>query len=413
MAQQPSAILAINSLDRFITNHIDKPYSFQAIWIAGSFSLIYQSGPTPIVGSVFPRDAPQPPDIPVPTPPNYTPTVIIAWNPALNTVTLNKQVTGTVIVPTDTYWTINTQIPLLNNSLIQQYKATLPFFQTLSEYSPALPYGNNFILQSQSAYIYGYIKKIVVSQIQIQYGVPTVNTDLNDVFYIGDGNSPFVLTEIGLPNGFYTPDELAAVMQQTIRAEIPAFTTFTVSFVENEGFVFQTQNPAQSFYFPSPLELEFVENLNQREINAVLKTYRLIGMTVANSLDFTAVIQRSSNYPNFLYTPYIDIYSDTLTNYQKIKDTDTTISNQKGLVARAYVSGVGNPQTINGDTALGSSPFTVTLDLNSPKVIRWTPDVTVTSIDIQLKDQYGELLPGYEHGYLTEFQMTVLCIEDE
>jgi hypothetical protein len=114
-----------------------------------------------------------------------------------------------------------------------------------------------------------------------------------------------------------------------------------------------------------------------------------------------------------MYTPYIDIYSDTLTNYQRVKDTDTTIKNTKGLIARIYLSGVGNPQTSIGSSALGSAPFIMTADLNSPKVIRWTPDVTVTTIDIQVKDQYGDLLPGYDTGYNTEFQMTILGVEHE
>jgi hypothetical protein len=76
-----------------------------------------------------------------------------------------------------------------------------------------------------------------------------------------------------------------------------------------------------------------------------------------------------------------------------------------------YLSGVGNPQTTTGTSALGSAPFIMTADLNSPKVIRWTPDVTVTQIDIQVKDQYGDLLPGYDKGFNTEFQMTLLCVE--
>jgi hypothetical protein len=143
----------------------------------------------------------------------------------------------------------------------------------------------------------------------------------------------------------------------------------------------------------------------------LLKTYRVFGITQFNTEPQTQ--QTSFNYPIFLYTPYVDIYSDTLTNYQTIKDTNTTIFNQKGLIARVYLSGSGNIQNVEGATALGSRAFTMTADLNSPKIIEWTRDVTVTQIDIQVKDQYGELLPGPELGYQTEFQITLLCAEGE
>jgi hypothetical protein len=102
-----------------------------------------------------------------------------------------------------------------------------------------------------------------------------------------------------------------------------------------------------------------------------------------------------------------------LTNYQKIKDTNTSIIAPKGLVARLYFSGVGSPQTTGSLSALGTAPFVMTADLNFPKVITWTPEQTVTSIDFQLRDCYGDLLPGYEEGYSTEFQMTLLCTEGD
>jgi hypothetical protein len=55
----------------------------------------------------------------------------------------------------------------------------------------------------------------------------------------------------------------------------------------------------------------------------------------------------------------------------------------------------------------------MTADLNSPKVIQWTPDVAVPSIDFQLLDQYGEFIQGGDYGFSTEFQMTLLCAEGE
>jgi hypothetical protein len=133
--------------------------------------------------------------------------------------------------------------------------------------------------------------------------------------------------------------------------------------------------------------------------------------------------QASYLAPVFLYTPYIDIISDALTNYQSLKDTDSSTIRRKGLLARVYLSGVGNPQlTTIGilGNALGSEPFVLTYDMNSPKVINWTPDTAVNSLDFQLRDCYGDLLFTTlekdniflaSEVFNTEFQMTLLCIE--
>ena len=102
-----------------------------------------------------------------------------------------------------------------------------------------------------------------------------------------------------------------------------------------------------------------------------------------------------------------------MTNYQRAKDATTNPDRLEGLIARIYISGVGNPQITTDTTALGSAPFILTVDLNSPKVIRWERNVAVYSIDLQAIDQYGDYIPGADYGYSTEFQMTLLCAEGE
>jgi len=395
---EPNAILAINSLDRFITNQYLRPYIFYATWANNSTSLTYlpppQSDYVPLVGSyAFANGTGIP-----------TFTKITAFNPITNIITIDQATTQASALATETAWGIYMRENFTNDSLRTLYNNS----ETNISLVPL--YGNNFTLQSLTAYIYGYMYKMIVSQIQVQYNVPTVNLDLNDKIYLLDDSPGGQEYPIQIPYGFYTPDELAAVLQVTIRALTP-FTTMTVSY-ENSNFVFTAAVPYfQPFSFASDLTMQLDLDLSQEEIKTVLKTYRLLGITVENSDENTT--QESSITPNFMYTSYIDIYSDSLTNYQKIKDTDTSIKNAKGLVARVYLSGVGNPQTTTGTSALGSAPFIMTADLNSPKVIRWTPDVTVTSIDIQVRDQYGDLLPGYDKGFNTEFQMTLLCVEHD
>jgi hypothetical protein len=109
-----------------------------------------------------------------------------------------------------------------------------------------------------------------------------------------------------------------------------------------------------------------------------------------------------------------------------LSDGNSTVARPKGLISRVYLSGVGGPQNTRTDVALGSAPFVVTLDLNSPKVIKWTKDVAINSIDFELRDCYGDLIPigatgaeldasntPNEESFQTEFQMTLLCVEGE
>jgi hypothetical protein len=290
----------------------------------------------------------------------------------------------------------------------------------IAEYEDIDPPSNNFTIQSPGALIYGYINRLVVSQIQIQCNIPTIVPYRNDRFFIGL-NSTNVLYPIIIPYGYYTPAELAAILQTQIAA-VPALAagTFLVGYAQN-AFTFRSTSAVPlNFYFPDTQEILNRPGETNASLKVVLKAYKVLGMTPRNAFDAGpgTSTQISSNAPNFLYTPYIDFYSDVLTNYQNVKDTNTSVAKPKGLIARVYLSGSGGVQGQRTTSALGSEPFVVTADLNSPKIIRWEPNVAVPSIDFQLLDCYGDFIPGpsrLDEIYYaqTEFQMTLLCVEGE
>jgi hypothetical protein len=307
------------------------------------------------------------------------------------------------------------------------------------------PYSNDFSITAPNALINGYIDKIVVSQIQLQYYLPTVIPGANDTLFIFLEEAPdseiYDEYDINLPYGFYSPVELGAMLQVRLNADTGS--TFTVSYSETSvggGYVGYTITNTQNREFCFAGVEYLKDNYESNVVNTALKTYRLFGMNSSNASDDiispggkARLSQGSSLAPVFLYTPYIDIYSDALTNYQNLKDADSSTSKRKGLLARIYLSGVGSPQ-FTSDTyldasgniiflsdTLGSKPFVLTYDLNSPKIIQWTDQSAINSLDFQLRDCYGELLfvkteggnaIGYgEEIYNTEFQMTLLCIE--
>ena len=308
------------------------------------------------------------------------------------------------------------------------------------EYKALGPYSNDFSIIAPNALMNGYIEKIIISQIQLQYNLPTVLPDLNDllpVYYESSpGSSSFLFTSVEIPYGFYTPDALAAATAAILAVDVPQLIPWTVIYFGeiglDQGFTIKTGSNRR-FFFGSPAQIRVDGYLSEAKIITALKTYKLFGFTKHNSQ--SSLFQLSFSSPQFLYTPYIDIYSDALTNYQKLKDTDSSTTKRKGLLARIYLSGVGGPQVTNrgiidqttGETvapsdALGSYPFVLTFDLNNPKIINWTPDVAVNSLDFQMRDSYGDLLftnipatlPGNDvEQWNTEFQMTLLCVEQE
>jgi hypothetical protein len=129
-------------------------------------------------------------------------------------------------------------------------------------YNQTAPPCNNFQIQSPGALIYGYINKIIVSQIQLQYNVPTVIPERNDQIWLVQGGTPTpdtIKVRVIIPYGFYTPTELAAVLQAQIlnTAWASYAPNFTVTYdIARDQFVFATNNFNQRFYFPTLEQLQ-------------------------------------------------------------------------------------------------------------------------------------------------------------
>jgi len=304
-----------------------------------------------------------------------------------------------------------------NNTEFYQNRTNTPAtenFSLIGSYTNSKPYSNDFSITTPGVLTYGYIEKIIVSQVQIEYNVPTVNNNLNDTLLIAvnpPGIYPFY--EITIPFGFYTPDELAAITEVQINATPLGAFGFNVAYNSRSNeFEFTTTSGPTEFYFPDIQDIiRLVVPNSAYQLDTFLKTYKLFGIASLNARPLFS--QTSSLAPNLLYTPFVEIYSNALTAYQRLSDGNSTVARPKGLIARLYLSGVGNPQYTTANSSLGDRPFLLTFDLNSPKIMKWTKDVAINSLDFQLRDCYGDLLPGREMGYNTEFQMTLLCVEGE
>ena len=98
---------------------------------------------------------------------------------------------------------------------------------------------------------------------------------------------------------------------------------------------------------------------------------------------------------SMVYTQYIDICSDVLTQYQNLPDASTGTPNLQHVICRLYVS--NETSTTNADASgnplfPGMVPFVIHRQFKNPKVMKWNNQNSVDRIDIQLFDDAGRSL---------------------
>jgi hypothetical protein len=124
---------------------------------------------------------------------------------------------------------------------------------------------------------------------------------------------------------------------------------------------------------------------------------------------------------SMLYTTYIDVVSQTLTQNQKVRDVSTNNKTGSNLLARIYISkdlqelvpvsfdyapvapafpNNPAPDNINiGDTTLNIKPFYINYQPSYVKQVRWNDSIFLSSLNIRLQDDKGNLLYDFERQY--------------
>lgn len=243
---------------------------------------------------------------------------------------------------------------------------------------------------------------------------------------------------INLPTGFYTGAELATAIQTAISTReaaqgIPAG-TFTVAYDSGSGsIVWQNNDVWNGADGVANYFLEFavtttgtsVPNFSQPNLlwtlglRDMFANYPPLGAG-ANPLPNSngCVTLVPSGYPNApgasvpplpvfpagysynavngstytgAYTQYIDICSPTLCQAQNVRDGNTNQrSIHRDLICRLYIA---NEVSLYQADPTGTRPFTIHRQFKNAKIMKWTVDRSIDAIDIQLYDQFGNVLP--------------------
>jgi hypothetical protein len=267
----------------------------------------------------------------------------------------------------------------------------------------------------------GFFTRVAVTEINMQWNSPNVIESgpckNNTLTFEEDVTNTTYTVEID--EGFYTPEALATAIQNNLNAGAGAFgcTAWTVAYNRQTNiFVIEIDSPTIN----PPLIRIRPENVGFND-----DLLNIMGLSYPPS---TFALRIAGSYASMIYTPYFDIVSDSLTKKQNVRDNGTSFLTGQNLLARVYLAEPGiNSRLATSGTPLetnviGSTPFNLYRDYNTPKQIYWDAQEFINVIDLRLVDYKGRTLysqpqlPGSEVtqakcGEAAQFQLTLQVTE--
>lgn len=250
---------------------------------------------------------------------------------------------------------------------------------------------NNFIIQKRQAFLSGYFTRIAVTELRLEFMTPNVNLRNNkfQVRVIRGAGPVYELYTIQIDQKFYTPEDLAVAVEAQLQAVI------------NEGAWECQYDPQQSaFTIANPGTPNFtIEPFDYQNVPQTMRglfymmNFTEFNINVANA----TLLQSGAPFPSMCYTRYIDVCSRQLTQYQKVKDNSTRENQTPAVLCRVYLGnynfeGVGNGDASASTQWPGCAPVVIQRIFNVPKYSSWSPGAFIDQIDIQLRDDAGNLL---------------------
>lgn len=278
-------------------------------------------------------------------------------------------------------------------------------------YIPTTTPANDFLINRGQALLYGYFTRLSITQIEFEYRLPTVIAGKNDTFVLDISGG--ATKQVTIPAGYYADMQLlAAAIEDAIQGTPPAspWNTFTVLSANGE-FVIESNSTDQFSFRPFDQIVAYAAGNNSLASN-ISRCYKLLGVVPGNTGIGNAATGQTTATAKTLYTGYVDICSRNMTKFQRVKDIDTAGSNTKSfIIARLYFTPPGQRVLYEDADCPGLKPFDICVDYNTPKHIRWSPNEAINQLDIQVLDEYGELLYWDIDLAPWEFQLT--CVASE
>jgi hypothetical protein len=317
----------------------------------------------------------------------------------------------------------------------------------------------NIQIYKNESIFQGKITRLALQEVNMIYSIPNVNP-YNNVLYISGSTGPGVSTAypeqaIAVQTNFYTPAGLANTLQNELNTATTVgagstglfgvdswqvqYNLAESSFIIGNGQTGPT-GPCVPFNINPKYGQDKGQYANPGERTPYKRTDTLATMmgygNVANEFtpnpdfivnpnsgvtgDADHITSLRGDVASMLYTTYIDVVSQTLTQNQKVRDVSTNNKTGSNLLARIYISkdlqelvpvsfdyttapafpNNPAPDNINiGDTTLNIKPFYINYQPSYVKQVRWNDSIFLSSLNIRLQDDKGNLLYDFERQY--------------
>ena len=288
--------------------------------------------------------------------------------------------------------------------------------------------GTRTIIQPGRVIGYGYYSRIALTQMFLNWEVPTVVAGANDLIRVSYGLAPGTVSAtvtVAIPSGYYTAASMATQLQTSIRAinVLLGAATVTAPSATFPGFQFAAGGSTyMSFVFGGTGTTE----QQQLAIGRMAKMLGLSRSTFGYTPDpnvagqpTTAPVQwaaANGGAPDLIYTDYVDIVSQALTNYKDAKDDNSSLASPGAVIGRIWLTETtpitapaANAQP-NEPNNIGSGPFTMVKTWTSPNWCQWSPNQALNTIDITLLDMFGIPIP-WNSAFATEWSGTLTLSE--
>ena len=264
---------------------------------------------------------------------------------------------------------------------------------------------NNIYINKQQTLLNGYFTRLALTEINMQWNTPNViasgECKNNTLLLEQSATLSGVVTDsylIELPEGFYTPRELAADIQVLLNTEaVFGGGSWSCTYNERDG-TFSITDEGETIRF----------RIRPQNIKASDDLCNLMGFSTPSKL-FTFGIFGS--YASMVYTPYFDIVSLQLTKKQNVSDNSSSTITGGNLLARIYLNNAGfitrADRTDPAEPQLADCPivgvraFSLYKEYIIPKQIYWDTKEFIATIDLRLIDYKGRLLYMAPQGIAT------------
>lgn len=287
--------------------------------------------------------------------------------------------------------------------------------------------GTQCVINTGRPLVYGYFSRVALTQMSINWEIPTIVGGVNDQLRVQWGTAPGTIVGSGvitLPSGYYTQTTLATALQVAIRAldVLLGAMTVTAPSATIPGFQFVAGGSTYMAFTFGPAgtteqsQVRFGRLGRMVGLNRATYGYPTDPNTTGQPGAPAMWALANGGLPNMLYTDYVDIVSQSITNYKDAKDANATLGSPVGVLGRIWLTentSVNAPAPNgqpNSPANISSGPISLVKTWYNPNWSQWSPNQTLNTIDITLIDSYGQVLP-WNSTFATEWSATLTLTE--